>query len=121
MAPLCRMPLRYSCAFRHRANTRWSSPFRLLNRAHAVAIQAITELRNTTPEDTAANQQYFTQLTDILRTYLHDRFGFNAMEMTTQEIIEQLRKSNDEQALRELKDLFANCRLGEILRDSLRQ
>ena len=38
--------------------------------AHAVAIQAITELRNTTPEDTAANQQYFTQLTDILRTYL---------------------------------------------------
>ena len=84
--------------------------------AHAVAIQAITELRNTTPEDTAANQQYFTQLTDILRTYLHDRFGFNAMEMTTQEIIEQLRKSNDEQALRELKDILQTADLVKFAR-----
>ena len=84
--------------------------------AHAVAIQAITELRNTTPEDTAANQQYFTQLTDILRTYLHDRFGFNAMEMTTPEIIDQLRKSNDEQALRELKDILQTADLVKFAR-----
>ena len=38
------------------------------------------------------------------------------MEMTTQEIIEQLRKSNDEQALRELKDILQTADLVKFAR-----
>ena len=38
------------------------------------------------------------------------------MEMTTQEIIEQLRKSNDEEALRELKDILQTADLVKFAR-----
>ncbi len=34
------------------------------------------------------SKEYYTELTDTLRTYIQDRFGFNAMEMTSSEIIE---------------------------------
>lgn len=39
-------------------------------------------------------KEYFTRLTDILRVYLERRFGINAMEMTTREIMERLYESD---------------------------
>ena len=84
--------------------------------AHAVAIEAIGKLQSTTPGDAEAQQLYFSQLTDILRTYLHERFGFNAMEMTTREIIGQLQKINDREALLELKNVLQTADLVKFAR-----
>jgi len=36
-------------------------------------------------------RDYFTQLTDILREYLQGRFGINAMEMTSAQIMDTLK------------------------------
>lgn len=50
---------------------------------------AITELNNLKSQDLCAvgrEKEYYTRLTDILRVYLQDRFGINAMEMTTGQI-----------------------------------
>ena len=53
----------------------------------------------------------YTQLTDTLRNYIQERYGFNAMEMTSGEIIERLTEENDEEALAELRELFQTADL----------
>lgn len=39
-------------------------------------------------------KEYFTELTDILREYLFARFGINAMEMTTRQIMDKIYESD---------------------------
>ena len=56
-------------------------------------------------------KEYYTQLTDTLRTYIQERYGFSAMEMTSGEIIERLTQENDEEALAELRELFQTADL----------
>ncbi len=71
-------------------------------------IERIKSERNWTSED---SKEYYTQLTDTLRTYIKERFGFNATEMTSSEIIERLLQEQDEQALAELRQLFTTADL----------
>ena len=52
-----------------------------------------------------------TELTDTLRTYIKDRFGFNALEMTSSEIIDKLLEMNDKEAISDLKELFQTADL----------
>lgn len=40
-------------------------------------------------------KEYFTELTEILRVYLDRRFGINAMEMTSSEIMQQLTDNHE--------------------------
>lgn len=54
---------------------------------------------------------YYTELTDALRTYIKNRFGFNALEMTSSEIIDQLLELNDKEAISDLKLLFQTADL----------
>lgn len=57
------------------------------------------------------SKAYYTQLTDALRKYMEERFGFNAMEMTSAEIIERLKQEEDQQKLSELSMLFETADL----------
>ena len=59
---------------------------------------------------TTGIKQYYSGLTDILRTYIAARWGFGAMEMTSDEIIETMRPE-------ELPDK-ARMDLTAILRDA---
>lgn len=56
-------------------------------------------------------KEYYTKLTDALRTYLEERFGFNAMEMTSFEIISRLKQEKDAEKLQELTQLFETADL----------
>ena len=56
-------------------------------------------------------KEYYTQLTNTLRAYIVSRFGFNAMEMTSGEIIERLRASGDQKMIDELRMLFSTADL----------
>ena len=56
-------------------------------------------------------KRYYTRLTDTLRKYIEERYGFNAMEMTSSEIIEKLTATQDEKALSELRHLFLTADL----------
>ena len=49
--------------------------------------------------------------TDTLRKYIEERYGFNAMEMTSSEIIDQLMKNADQESLAELRQLFLTADL----------
>ncbi len=46
-------------------------------------------------------KEYFTGLTDILRVYIDRRFEINAMEMTSSQIVETLKKNEETRAVNE--------------------
>ena len=75
--------------------------------AHVRAIGRIEELRTSGGPHKEDSKGYYTELTDILREYINDRFGFNATEMTSYEILEHLEESNDKESLTELKELLS--------------
>ena len=59
---------------------------------YAVAIKGMENLKKRQLWENGLEREYFTELTEILRQYLDGRFGINAMEMTTRQIIEHLSK-----------------------------
>lgn len=58
---------------------------------HIVAISALEELHNRKLWQNNQHKEYYSALTDILRTYLDGQFNVGAMEMTTDEIIEAIK------------------------------
>lgn len=71
-------------------------------------IEKIKSERMTSSED---QKTYYTRLTDTIRKYIEERFGFDAMEMTSSEIIGRLQKSEEKDKLKELKELFTTADL----------
>lgn len=75
--------------------------------SHVIAINRIDEIRNNETLSAEGNEkEYYTQLTDVLREYMHDRFGIDAQEMTTSEIIDELLKIKDKDSIKELKEIL---------------
>lgn len=58
---------------------------------HVVAIKALEELHNQKLWQNNRHKQYYSALSDILRTYIAARWQVGAMEMTSDEIISSLR------------------------------
>ena len=65
--------------------------------AHIVALDALERLHNEKLWQNNKHKQYYSALSDILRTYLDGRFEVGAMEMTTDEIVAALREVEIEQ------------------------
>ena len=78
---------------------------------HQRAMKAIDQIKAEHMTASEDPKEYYTRLTDTLRQYINERFGFNAMEMTTSEIIDNLQKSGDQTMIGELKDLFETADL----------
>ena len=57
---------------------------------HVVAIDKLEKLRDAKIWQQGKVKEYYTQLTDIVREYLEGRYGFDAPEMTTEEIFDEL-------------------------------
>lgn len=73
---------------------------------HQVALkemERIKEEKSWLREDV---KSYYTELTDALRVYMQERFEFNAMEMTSDEIIDKLNEQPDKDWIGELRELF---------------
>ena len=84
---------------------------------HQKAMKEIEQIKADKMQNSENAKEYYTKLTDTLRKYIEDRYGFNAMEMTSSEIIERLEKalSDDAQAAEtmktELRQLFTTADL----------
>lgn len=85
---------------------------------HKVAMDEIQRIKADRMWAEEDSKEYYTQLTDTLRTYIRERYGFNAMEMTSSEIIEHLLNENDEEALKELRDIFTTADLVKFAKHS---
>ncbi len=55
-----------------------------------VALERLERLKAKNLWENGMEKEYFTELTDILRDYLYMRFGINAMEMTSRQIMQTL-------------------------------
>ena len=59
---------------------------------YELAMQALNRLKEEKLCENGQEKEFYTRLTEILRTYLEQRFGINAMEMTTTQIIRQVKE-----------------------------
>ena len=87
--------------------------FRIVKRipAHEKALSEINVIKQQRSENRESQKEYYTRLTNTLREYIVSRFGFNAMEMTSGEIIERLQAAGDQKMIDELKQLFRTADL----------
>ncbi len=59
--------------------------------AHLVALRELDRIKSEKVWQKGKTKQYYSELTDALRTYIEDRFGIRAMEQTSDETIESFR------------------------------
>ncbi|WP_028912933.1 hypothetical protein [Prevotella sp. MA2016] len=78
---------------------------------HQKAMQEIEQIKADKMVISGDPKEYYTKLTDTLRKYIEERYKFNAMEMTSSEIIERLTAQQDQKALDELRSLFITADL----------
>ena len=78
---------------------------------HQAAMKKIEEIKADKQVQREDPKLYYTELTEVLRTYIKERFGFNALEMTSSEIIEHLLQVKDQQSINDLKSLFETADL----------
>ena len=78
---------------------------------HQKAMKEIEQIKADKMVSSENPKEYYTKLTDTLRKYIEERYGFSAMEMTSSEIIEKLTATQDQKALAELRQLFTTADL----------
>ena len=77
---------------------------------HQKAMKEIEQIKADKMVSSENQKEYYTKLTDTLRRYIEERYGFSAMEMTSSEIIDRLMQT-DQQSLDELRQLFMTADL----------
>ena len=111
------LALGYYLYLRLRDNKPIIASIRIVKRLlpHQKAIKEIEALRvehrGMNDDNQESQKEYYTKLTDALRRYIEERYGFSAMEMTSSEIIDRLTKSPDARSLDELRQLFSTADL----------
>ena len=103
----------YYLYLRLRDNKPIISHIRIVKRLlpHQKAMKEIEQIKADKMVTSENSKEYYTKLTDTLRKYIEERYGFCAMEMTSSEIIEKLVEVQDEGALSELRHLFLTADL----------
>jgi hypothetical protein len=75
---------------------------------HEIALAALASIREKKIWQSGKYKEYYSELTDILRKYIEDRFGVRALESTTDEILEGLlsQAGLDQEALKHLRQIL---------------
>ena len=107
------LALCYYLYLRFKDNKPIISRIRIVKRLlpHQKALKEIEQIKADKMVASENSKEYYTKLTDTLRKYIEERYGFCAMEMTSSEIIEKLTATQDENALSELRHLFLTADL----------
>lgn len=85
---------------------------------HLAAMKKIESIKADKDSRKDDPKQYYTDLTDVIRNYIKERFGFNAMEMTSSEIIGRLQQVEDKTSIDDLRALFATADLVKFAKHS---
>ncbi len=81
--------------------------------AHATALRNLKELRKEALWQKGRVKEYYTRMTEIVRIYIERRFGIMAMELTSDEILTELKnlKSIDSEVFKLLEGFFTTADL----------
>jgi len=76
--------------------------------AHIVALRELDKLKGEKLWQNNRVKVYYTRITEILRIYLEGRFDVHALEQTSEEILEEVKKSgfNDNRLYTKLKEIL---------------
>lgn len=75
--------------------------------AHIIALRKLDGYRGSSLWAPEKQKTFYSGVTDTLRAYMAERFGFGAMEMTTAEIFDEMKdKDAPEKVKAEVKELF---------------
>ena len=105
---LAMISITYYLYLRLRDNKPIVAKIRIIKRLlpHQKAMKEIEAIKADKMVMSENQKEYYTKLTDTLRKYIEERYGFRAMEITSSEIIDRLTETQDSQALDELRLLF---------------
>ncbi len=67
-------------------------------KAHEKAVRQLQELQDKHWPEQGRIKEYYSGLSDIIRTYLEERYGITAMEQTTDELLALLKKQTESRA-----------------------
>jgi hypothetical protein len=80
--------------------------------AHVIALEELGMLKEQKLWQKGLVKEYYSRLTEIIRTYFENRYGFMAMEQTTDEILAELRRHpGAEAAWNEAEDVLRSADL----------
>lgn len=69
----------------------FSRPQKPKEPAHIIALRELDRIKTEKVWQKGKTKQYYSELTDTLRTYIEDRFAIRAMEQVTDEILDSFR------------------------------
>jgi hypothetical protein len=94
---------------RQRASMRPAPPPRP---AHEIALERLDRLGAAGFVDDADHRPFYFQLSEVIRDYLGARFGFDSLELTTEELLDELRRrAARELVLGEIEGWLSGCDL----------
>ena len=78
---------------------------------HVIAFERLEELRKKNLPAAGKIKEFYSELSDIIRRYIEDRFKIRAPEMTTQEFLWHLKDSGDLSSEHKtlLRDFLTSC------------
>lgn len=85
---------------------------------HEIAYEALRTLEAERLPDRGEIKTFHIRASDIVRAYVEGRFGVDALEMTTAEVLDGLRgREVDEDVLRDFRRLLERCDLVKFAKD----
>lgn len=69
--------------------------------AHVRAMKSLDKIKTEKLWQQERHKEFYTQLTDVLRRYIHERYGVNSLEMTSGEILNIIRTKAEEDSIYE--------------------
>ena len=68
---------------------------------HVRAMNSLEKIKAEKIWQQERYKEFYTQLTDVLRRYMSERYGINSLEMTTDEILSKIRTKSEEDSVYE--------------------
>jgi len=69
--------------------------------AHVRAMKSLDKIKEEKIWQQDRHKEFYTQLTDVLRRYINERYGINSLEMTSAEILTIIRTKSEEDSVYE--------------------
>jgi hypothetical protein len=83
---------------------------------HVIALRELDRIKNEKIWQKDKIKQYYSEVTDVLRNYIEDRFEIRAMEQTTDEILDSFRYRRDLLGEKSLQNLSQILSLADLVK-----
>ena len=106
----------YSIKRRKKNKPFFSLPVKPKEPPHIIALRELDRIKEEKIWQKEKTKQYYSEVTDVLRNYIEDRFDIRAMEQTTDEIIQEFRYRKDLLSEKTLSNLSQILLLADLVK-----